>query len=310
MAIKPDILTIDPLSPAMEERLKASFTLHPYTSLDDLHSCASAIRGITTGGGTGVPRSIMDALPALEIISVNGVGTDAIDLAEAKRRRIRVATTQNTLTDDVADMAIALMIGVMRATVSGDTFVRAGKWASGNPPLSQSLKGKHVGIAGFGQIGQAIAKRVEAFGMELAYFNSHARMESTVRFEPDLKALAKWSDVLILAVSGGPRSANMVNQDILDALGKAGVLINISRGTVVDEAALIRSLKADTIAGAGLDVFQNEPDINPAFFDLPNTVLQPHQASATCETRAAMGKLVVDNLEAFFRDGTVLTPVL
>lgn len=310
MSSRPGILTIDPLLPFMKERLEQFFDLHPYTSLEELKVVAPVIRGITTGGGSGVPAAIMNALPNLEVVSVNGVGTDRIDLQEAKRRNIRVATTQGTLTDDVADMAVVLMMTVMRDVVNNDRFVRAGNWPNSPLPLSRSLTKKKAGIAGFGHIGQAIAKRVSAFGMEAAYFNSHAKPETAYRFEPDLKALAEWCDVLILAVSGGPRSANMINGDVLTCLGKNGVLINIARGTVVDEEALLVALKEKRIAGAGLDVFQNEPNINPAFFALPNTVLQAHQASATVETRTAMGNLVVENLIAYFTDGKLLTPVI
>ncbi|OUI82536.1 dihydrofolate reductase [Gluconobacter sp. DsW_056] len=310
MSSRPGILTIDPILPFMKERLEQFFDLHPYTSLEELKVVAPVIRGITTGGGSGVPAAIMNALPNLEVVSVNGVGTDRIDLQEAKRRNIRVATTQGTLTDDVADMAVVLMMTVMRDVVNNDRFVRAGNWPNSPLPLSHSLTKKKVGIAGFGHIGQAIAKRVSAFGMEVAYFNSHAKPETAYRFEPNLKALAEWCDVLILAVSGGPRSANMINDDVLTCLGKNGVLINIARGTVVDEEALLVALKEKRIAGAGLDVFQNEPNINPAFFALPNTVLQAHQASATVETRTAMGNLVVENLIAYFTDGKLLTPVI
>ncbi|KXV46226.1 dihydrofolate reductase [Gluconobacter albidus] len=310
MSSRPGILTIDPILPFMKERLEQFFDLHPYTSLEELKVVAPVIRGITTGGGSGVSAAIMNALPNLEVVSVNGVGTDRIDLQEAKRRNIRVATTQGTLTDDVADMAVVLMMTVMRDVVNNNRFVRAGNWPNSPLPLSHSLTKKKVGIAGFGHIGQAIAKRVSAFGMEVAYFNSHAKPETAYRFEPDLKALAEWCDVLILAVSGGPRSANMINDDVLTCLGKNGVLINIARGTVVDEEALLVALKEKRIAGAGLDVFQNEPNINPAFFALPNTVLQAHQASATVETRTAMGNLVVENLIAYFTDGKLLTPVI
>lgn len=310
MSSRPDILAIDPFPPVITERLEQLFTIHRYEGLEALPSCADRIRGVATGGGSGLPRQIMDALPALEVISVNGVGTDQIDLEEARRRGIQVATTLGTLTDDVADMAIALMLAVMRDIVSNDRFVRAGLWPDRPLPLSRSVTHKRMGIAGFGHIGQAIARRADAFGMELAYFNSRPRTESPVRFEPDLKALAEWSDILVLAVSGGPRSANMINSDILDALGQDGVLINIARGSVVDENALISALKAKRIAGAGLDVFQNEPDINPAFFSLENVVLQAHQASATVETRTAMGNLMVDNLAAYFEGKPLLTPIL
>ncbi|GBR47180.1 2-hydroxyacid dehydrogenase [Gluconobacter roseus] len=310
MSSRPDILMIDPLFPGIREKMEKSFTLHSYTTLENLKSIAPEIRGITTGGASGVPSEIMDILPNLEVISVNGVGTDRINLDEAKRRNIRVATTQNTLTDDVADMAVVLMMSTMRGIVTNDQFVRAGKWPSEPSPLGHTLTKKRVGIAGFGHIGQAIAKRVSAFGMEVAYFNSHARPESSYHFEPDLKTLADWCDVLILAVSGGPRSANMIDRDILDALGKSGFLINIARGTVIDEEALITALQEKRIAGAGLDVFQNEPNINPAFFALTNTVLQAHQASATVETRTAMANLVADNLIAYFTDKSLLTPVI
>ncbi|GBR68088.1 2-hydroxyacid dehydrogenase [Gluconobacter kanchanaburiensis] len=309
MSSYPDILAIDPMPDVMRERLEKIFTIHPFTSLENLKAISTRIRGVTTGGGSGVSTEIMDMLPNLEVISVNGVGTDRIDLNEASRRNIRVATTQNTLTDDVADMAIVLMMTVMRGIITNDQFVRAGKWPSAPLPMGHSLTGKRVGIAGFGHIGQAIAKRVSAFNMEVAYFNSRARPESRYRYEPDLKALAGWCDVLILAVSGGPRSTNMVNAEILDALGKNGVLVNIARGTVVDETALIKYLRQNEIAGAGLDVFQNEPQINHDFFSLSNVVLQAHQASATIETRAAMANLVADNIITYFNEGKVLTPV-
>lgn len=310
LSSRPDILAIDQFPPAITERLQSLFTVHPYEGTEPLASYADKIRGVATGGGSGLPRPIMDALPALEVISVNGVGTDQIDLEEARQRKIGVATTLGTLTDDVADMTIALMLAVMRETVLNDRFVRAGQWSKQPLPLSRSVTKKRMGIAGFGQIGQAIAHRAAAFGMEVAYFNSRPRTESTLRFEPDLKALAEWSDVLVLAVSGGPRSANMVDADVLDALGPNGVLVNIARGSVVDEAALLAALKQKRIFGAGLDVFQNEPNINSEFFTLDNAVLQAHQASATVETRTLMGNLMVDNLKAHFEGKPLLTPIL
>ncbi|EHH67309.1 2-hydroxyacid dehydrogenase [Gluconobacter morbifer] len=310
MSSRPDILAIDAFPSPILERLKERFTLHPYKGVADLKVFADKIRGIVTGGGSGVKPEIMNALPNLGVISVNGVGTDQIDLEEARRRGIKVATTQNTLTDDVADMAMALTLAVMRDIVRNDKFVRAGEWPSRPLTLSRSMTRKRMGIAGFGHIGQAIAHRAAAFGMELAYFNSRPRLESNCKFEPDFQKLAEWSDVLVLAVSGGPRSANMVNADILKALGPQGVLINIARGSVVDEIALITALKEKQIAGAGLDVFQNEPNINPEFFALENTVLQAHQASATIETRTAMGNLMIDNLIAYFEGRPLLTPVV
>ncbi|MBS0994988.1 2-hydroxyacid dehydrogenase [Gluconobacter cerinus] len=310
MSIKPDLLMIDPFPAGIVARLAEHFNLHTYSDLDQLKPIADKVRGVATGGGSGLPRPLMDALPALEVIAVNGVGTDQIDLDEARHRKIGVATTLGTLTDDVADMAIVLTLSVMRDTVLNDRLVRSGEWSRNSLPLSRSVTGKRMGIAGFGQIGQAIARRAAAFGLELAYFNSKPRPESAVRFESDLKKLAEWSDILVLAVSGGPRSANMVDAEILEALGADGVLINIARGSVVDEAALLSALQEKRIAGAGLDVFQNEPNINPEFFKLDNTVLQAHQASATVETRTIMGNLMVDNLIAHFDGKPLLTPIL
>jgi len=307
---RPDILLIDQLPDSVIERLSSAFTLHRYENLEALRPIAEKIRAVTTGGGPGVPPDIMAALPNLEVISVNGVGTDQIDLNEARRRKIGVATTTGLLSDDVADMAIGLMLAVKRQIVTNDRFVRSGEWAKKPVRLSHTIGGQKVGIAGFGHIGQAIAQRAAAFNTEIAYFNSRPRTESSFRFEPDLENLAAWCDILILAVSGGPRSANMVNAPILEALGPHGVLINISRGSVVDEDALISALREGTIAGAGLDVFQNEPNINDAFFTLENTVLQAHQASATQETRSAMGNLVVENLLAHFAGRPLLTPVI
>lgn len=310
MSTNAELLLIDPFAAPIDTRLKTLFTTHQFTTPQELSTIAPRIRGVATGGGSGLPRAIMDLLPNLEIISVNGVGTDQIDLTEARLRKIRVATTLGTLNDDVADMALSLMLSSLRNTVHNDSFVRNGQWSNQQPPLARTVRGRKVGIVGFGNIGQAIAHRAAAFGVDLAYFNSRPRPETTLRFEPDLLSLAKWADVLILAVSGGPRSANMINADVLKALGADGILINIARGTVVDETALIHALKNNIIAGAGLDVFQNEPTINPEFFTLKNTVLQAHQASATVETRTVMGNLMVDNLVAHFEGKPLLTPIL
>ncbi|MBR0560242.1 2-hydroxyacid dehydrogenase [Neokomagataea anthophila] len=310
MSTNADLLLIDSFPAPIDTRLKTLFTTHQFTTPQELSTIAPRIRGVATGGGSGLPLAIMDLLPNLEIISVNGVGTDQIDLAAAQARNIRVATTLGTLTDDVADMALSLMLSTLRNTVHNDDFVRSGQWSTQQPPLARTVRGRKVGIVGFGNIGQAIAHRATAFGVELAYFNSRPRPESTLRFEPNLLDLAQWADVLILAVSGGPRSANMINADVLKALGSNGILINIARGTVVDEAALLDALQKNIIAGAGLDVFQNEPTINPAFLSLRNTVLQAHQASATVETRTAMGNLMIDNLVAHFDGKPLLTPIL
>jgi len=310
MTERPDILMIDPMPEAITQRLADRFTIHAFDDLDALKAIAGRIRGVTTGGGSGIKPEIMAALPALEVISVNGVGTDAIDLVEAKARGIGVATTQGVLTDDVADMAMVLMLDVMRGITTGDRFVRSGQWGKAPVPNATTITGKKLGIAGFGQIGNAIAKRAVSFGMEVAYFNSRKRDESPYLFHEKLADLASAVDVLVLAVSGGPRSKNMVNREILDALGPKGFLINIARGSVVDEAELISALQEGRIAGAGLDVFAAEPHVPEAFYALDNVVIQAHRASATVETRAAMGNLVVDNLIAHFDGKPLLTPVI
>lgn len=314
MANLADVLFIDRLMATLPangmERLKSHFTMHPLDAETNLASIAPKIRGFATDGGVGLPRKMMDALPALEIISVNGVGTDQIDLTEARRRNIRVTTTLGILTDDVADMAIVLMLSILRNTVRNDVFVRREYWPGSVPPLARTVKGRRVGIVGFGHIGQAIAHRAAVFGVDLAYFNTRRKEESTIRFEPDLMALARWCDVLILAVSGNPRSAKIIDRNVLHALGPDGILINIARDSVVDEDALIEALQNNHIAGAGLDVFRDEPNINTAFLSLENVVLQPHHASATIETRTRMSNLMIDNMVAHFSGKPLLTPIL
>ncbi|AOX20733.1 2-hydroxyacid dehydrogenase [Kozakia baliensis] len=310
MSSKPDILMIDPMPKPITERLEQHFTLHPYEFVAKLGDLAAKIRGVTTGGGSGLPREILDALPNLGVISVNGVGTDKIDLEECKRRKIRVATTQGVLTDDVADMALALLLDTLRGVVASDRFVRAGRWGKDPVPNSYAVKGKKLGIAGFGHIGKAIASRAAAFGMEIAYFNSRKQDDSAYPFYPEFKSLVEWADVLVLAVSGGPRSYHMVNKEIIEALGPKGFLINVARGSVVDEDELLSALKEGRLGGAGLDVFAHEPSVPEGFYGLDNVVLQAHRASATIETRNAMGNLVIDNLIAFFDGKPLLTPVV
>jgi lactate dehydrogenase-like 2-hydroxyacid dehydrogenase len=264
-------------------------------------SIAAAVRGVATGGGTGVPRPIMDALPRLEIIAVNGIGTDAVDLERARARGIRVATTPGVLTDDVADMAMGLLLAVMRGLSAGDRFVRAGRWgADGSLPLARKVGGKRLGILGLGQVGRAVARRAEAFGMEIAYTDLRAFDDVAHRHEPELAALAGWADALIVAASGGPGSRGIVDGGVLDALGPEGVLVNVARGSVVDEAALVAALTEGRLGGAGLDVFAHEPHVPEALLGLDRVVLQPHRASATVETRLAMGELVLANLAAQF----------
>ncbi|MBA5727518.1 2-hydroxyacid dehydrogenase [Bombella mellum] len=307
---KRPLLLLEPLPEPTLKTLSEHFTIHPFTSMDELAKIASGIQAIATGGSYGVAPEVMAALPDLKIIAVNGVGLDRIDVAEAKRRNIHVTVTTDISTNDVADMTMLLLLALKRNLKSNEQFLLDGQWADGKlPPLAHSLNGRRLGIAGFGRIGQAVARRAEASNMEVAYFNPHPRTGSPLTFEPDLGKLASWADVLVITLPATPETKHIINADILEALGKDGVLINTARGSVIDEDALLAALKNRTIAGAGLDVFQNEPKINPAFLSLENVVLQPHQASATVETRLAMGQNIIDNLLAFFSGKPLLTPV-
>lgn len=306
--MKPDILLLEPMMPEIEHRLEAAFTLHRDAAA--IGDAAGQIRGIATGGGTGVPPVLMASLPNLEIIAINGIGTDAVDLTEARRRHIPVTTTPGVLTDDVADMALGLLLDLMRGITAGDGYVRAGGWGrTPAPPLGHRVSGKKLGIVGLGHIGRAIATRARAFGMAISYTALHDHNLPDYRFVPDVVTLARDSDILVVAASGGAGSRHLVNAAVLAALGPDGFLVNVARGSVVDEDALATALQQGTLGGAGLDVFAHEPDVPQALRESPRTVLQPHRASATMETRLAMGNLVVDNLVVHFAGRPLLTPV-
>lgn len=270
---------------------------------------AANIRAIATRGDLGANAALMGKLPNLEIVSVFGVGTDAVDLAYARAHGIKVTNTPDVLTDDVADLGVALLLAAARHVPKGDALVRSGAWPQGGLPLVTKVSGKKVGIVGMGRIGAAVAKRLNGFDCDISYFARSEKDGSPFRFEPDLLALARNSEFLIVTLSGGASTKNMIDAGVLEALGPDGILVNVSRGTTVDEPVLIAALQSKTIKGAGLDVFWNEPNINPAFFTLDNVVLQPHHASGTVETRKAMGQLVRDNLAAHFAGKPLLTPM-
>jgi len=310
MSDRPSILQLDPLLRPVQEALNDRFTVHPFTTLDEVRAIAPQIRGVVTSPTTGIPPELMAALPALEIVGINGVGLDRVDLQEAGRRGIHVTIASGTLTDDVADLAIGLMIDALRGISRGDRFVRAGKWGKEKVPNDRTITGKTAGIVGFGQIGEAIAERCAALKMNVAYYNRSPRPQSPHKRHEDVVALAAASDVLILAIPGGGQTARLVDDKVLDALGPDGFLINIARGSVVDEDALIRALQEKWIAGAGLDVFANEPHVPEALLEMENVVLQAHRGSATHEVRTAMGMLVIDNLSAQFEGKPLLTPVI
>ena len=313
----PDILILATSpSAAVNEQLERSYTCHhawqvaPEQRAAWLQERASRIRAVVTTGALGLKRADMDALPALELIAVNGVGLDGVDLDEARARGIAVTTTPNVLTDDVADVALGLLLASARHIALLDRFVRDGGWERREPvkPAS-SLRGKTAGIFGFGQIGQAIALRLAAFGVQVRYYQPRAKPGVDVPRAGSLLALAQESDYLIVCAPGTPATRHAVDAAVLAALGPAGTLINIARGALIDEEALIAALQDGTLGAAGLDVFADEPRVPAALRALPNVVLTPHVGSLTVETRHAMGQLVVDNLQAHFAGQPLPTPV-
>jgi lactate dehydrogenase-like 2-hydroxyacid dehydrogenase len=256
-----------------------------------------------------VSAATLAALPKLEIIASNGVGYDGIDVAAASARGVVVTNTPDVLNDCVADTTFGLILGVMRKLPQADRFVREGAWLKGGQALTTSVHHKKLGIIGFGRIGKTIAKRAGGFDMEVAYHGRTKQPDVAFRYFDKLVDLADWCDVLVVITPGGAATRRLVNADVLKALGKNGYLVNVARGSVVDEAALLAALQNGTIAGAGLDVFEDEPRVPSAFFALENVALAPHVGSATVETRKAMGDLTVDNLLAHLEGRPKLTPV-
>jgi len=311
--MKPEIIITAKGHAGTMATLQSEFSTHLLSEAPDrnafLKQHAPKVRGLATFGPMAVDGKLMDALPRLEIIANFGVGVDAINLADAKRRNITVTNTPDVLNECVADTALALILNTLRRLPQSEKYLRAGHWASRGPyPLTTSLGGKVLGVLGLGRIGEAVAKRAMACGMTIRYHN-RSKKDVPYPYDPDPVTLAKNSDVLLVVTPGGSGTARLVNEKVLQALGPEGYLVNIARGSVVDEPALIAALAEKRIAGAGLDVFADEPRVPEALLALDNVVLTPHIASATTDTRAAMGQLVLDNLESFFRDGRALTPV-
>jgi hydroxypyruvate reductase len=298
-----DIVVTAPLPPFLYEPLKADYRCHDYAQAPDkarfLAAHGAVVRGLVQGGGTVTPASLLDALPALEIISVFGVGYDGVPVDYCRKRGLKVTNTPDVLTDDVADVAVALIMMTGRGFVRLNRFVQAGEWLQRGPELTTKLGGRTVGILGLGRIGKAIAQRVTAMGMQVAYTGRRPQ-DVPYRFIPDLAALAAAADFLVVACPGGPATKHIVDAKVLAALGKKGTLVNIARGSIVDEPALVAALQAGTIKAAGLDVFADEPNIPQPLFAMDNVVLLPHVGSATRETRQAMGDLCKANLDAWF----------
>jgi D-3-phosphoglycerate dehydrogenase len=311
---KPEILLTGPFSEAETAALKSDYLVHqpwlqpnPEAYLADV---APSIRAIATTGTLGASLELMQSLPALELVATFGVGVDAIDLDYARLRGIRVTNTPDVLTDDVADLAIGLLLAVSRKIAFGDRWVRDGRWPKGPMPLTTSLAGKTLGILGLGRIGRAIASRAKAFGMEILYTARSSHADVAYGFRPTPIELARDCDSLVISAAGGPETRGIVDGLVLRALGPQGFVVNIARGSLIDEPALISALMAGEIAGAALDVFWDEPDINPAFARLDNVVLQPHAGSGTDETRAAIGRLMRANLAAHFAGEPLITPFI
>ncbi|WP_454918416.1 2-hydroxyacid dehydrogenase [Xanthobacter sediminis] len=291
----------------VEPQLAARFALAPFEALDSLDP--KSVRAIATRGGRPVDDALMARLPALEIVANFGVGYDTVDAAAAAARGVVVTHTPDVLDEEVADLTLGLLLATVRWLPQADRFVRAGEWLKGAFPLTATLRGRTVGLAGMGRIGRAIARRLEAFGLDIAYHSRRPVAGLAYRHYPDLLAMAQVVDTLVVIVPGGPATRHMVNAQVLAALGPEGVLVNVARGSVVDEEALLSALQAGTILAAGLDVFADEPRVPEAFFALDNVVLLPHVGSATVHTRAAMGQLVVDNLFSWLDGKGPLTPV-
>lgn len=269
------------------------------------------IRGIATRGDLGASRAMIDACPNLEIISVYGVGFDAVDLAACKERGIRVCNTPDVLTRDVADFGIAMMLCQARDMISGERWVRSGDWASkGMHPLARRVHGAKAGVLGLGRIGFEIAKRLASFDMDIAYSDIEAKDHAAGwTYMPDPVDLARHADFYFVMLAASAQTRHIVNAQVLDAVGPDGMIINVSRAANIDEQALLAALESGALGSAALDVFEDEPNLNPRFLTLPNVLLQPHQASGTTETRKAMGKLVRDNRSAHFAGKVLLTPV-
>lgn len=304
-----DLLQIGTFPTLAQNLIDTEFHCHTLEQLERDDALRNRVRGIITRGNFGVPKEVIVSLPKLGIIANCGVGYDQIDLVAAAERGVSVTNTPEVLNSAVAELCIGTLLALLRRLPEADRFVRSATWQRSVFPLATSLAGKRVGIVGLGRIGKEIARRLEPFGVTLSY-SGRTDQQLQWRYEPDLHTLARNADVLILSSPGGSATAHMINASILAELGPDGFLINVARGSVVDEEALIDALSRRTIAGAALDVFDNEPDIDSRFFALDNVVLTPHVGSATKETRMAMARLTLDNLHRFFEDGTVLTPVV
>ena len=302
--MKPQVLQLNPiLIPAINDELASLYTVHKFFEVKDqdawLREHGAAISAVTTGGHTGISKAVLEQLPNLKVVAVNGVGTDAVDLAYCRSRGLPVTATLGALTEDVADLAIGLLIAACRNLCAGDRFVRDGQWEKfpqpSAIPLARRFSGMRVGIVGMGRVGRAVAVRAAAFGCPISYTDLHAMDDVPHHFVADLVELARESDALVLCAAAD-KAEGIVNAAVLEALGPRGFLVNVARGRLVNEADLADALTAGRIAGAGLDVFVDEPRVPLALRQSDQVTLQAHRASATWETRTAMAQMVLDSV--------------
>jgi hydroxypyruvate reductase len=311
--MKPELLVATPIYGPTLAELEREFTLHRLWTAGDreafLEGISGRVRGVVTTGIAGLTRERMEALPALEIIACFGTPHGTVDLGAAGKRGVVVTNTPDSIAAPVADLALGLLIAVMRRICANDRFVRAGKWREGPPPMGSHLGGKTCGIVGLGKIGREIARRVQAFGMAVCYHGPHRKEDVGYLYYPELEAMARLADCLVLACPLTAATRNLVDARVLDALGPEGFLVNVARGPVVEQGALIAALEEKRIAGAGLDVFWDEPQLPPELIAMENVVLQPHMGSSTREIREERGRKLLANLRAHFAGKAVLTPV-
>ena len=313
---KPHILQVGPYPEWDEVPLNEAFTVHRYFDAADkagfLAEIGPNVKGIATRGELGATRAMIEACPALEVVSVYGVGFDAVDLAACRERGVRVTNTPDVLTNDVADLGVAMMLCLSRGMIGAESWVKDGSWAAkGLYPLKRRVWGRRAGVLGLGRIGYEVAKRLKGFDMEIAYSDVGPKpYASDWEFIADPVALAERSDFLFVTLAASAATRHIIGREVIAALGAEGMLVNISRASNIDEEALLEALENRTLGSAALDVFEGEPALNPRFLALDNVLLQPHHASGTIETRKAMGQLVRDNLAAHFAGKPLLTPVL
>lgn len=312
---KIEILQVGPYPEWDEGPLNEQYTVHRYFEAEDkselLRRVGGAIRGVACRGESVVDRQMVEAMPNLEVISVYGVGFDGVDLEICRQRGIHVANTPDVLTNDVADLAVGMMLAMGRGVVAADQWVRSRAWSDQGPfALMHRVHGRRAGILGLGRIGRAVARRLVGFDIPIGYSSRATKPEAgDYEYFDSPVELARWADVLFVTVAATPQTRHIVDRRVLDELGPDGMLVNVSRAANVDEEALLEALKSGRLGSAAIDVFENEPALNPRFTKLDNVLLQPHQASGTVETRKEMGQLMRDNLAAHFSGKPLLTPV-